>query len=359
MIKLKSLIEAISPDKEEFEKAAQKSEYKIITIYMDNKGIVYIDDLKSNKSPVEFENTKAKLDLDYNNYRIRIWKYGVHGNQISPGIQQLLSILLKKGVVDSSWKVSFGDYEGWNRGYGDYVHRHGEYENLPPNFWKRNSRISIGENLKLYHGTSDLELPTILKYGLRPLGSKYTVGGSESRLRTEFNKNFLYLIGTFQDAFRFAKSKARSNMLRIDKEKYDYVQYYNWKDWFIKPVVLLITLPDFTKLRSDDDRIISMLKEKGRALWKSMDNKQREIEKIKTAEWFNKHGANYKPEQIEDYLWIISDYGFKPALELIDKSEWKNWKASLKLDNQVAYEGIIPPNYITVVDLGKVVSTKK
>lgn len=359
MIKLKTLIEAISPDKSEYEKAADRSEYKSINVYMDKHGVVYIDDFMSTKDPVPYEDTNAKLQLYYPDKRVRIFKNKLHGNKINPGQQQLLSILLKKGIIDSSWKVAFSDYEGYyTGGYGSYSHKLGKYEKLPPNFWKRNSRIDLGENLKLYHGTSDLELPTIMKYGLRPLGSKHTVAGQETRIRLEDNKNFLYLAGTFSDAFRYAQTKARSNMLRIDKQKYEYVQYNEWGQWFIKPVVLLVQLPDFTKLRSDDDRIISIIKAKAYELWKAMDPEKKGMEQILSAEWFKLHGLNYKPEQIEDYLWTISDNGCNFVLTHVDKSEWKNWKASLGEFNQVGYEGIIPPNYIEVIDLTDVISPK-
>jgi hypothetical protein len=351
--------EAISPEKSEYEKAAQSSEYKVISVYMDKKGVIYIDNRMSNKPPIAYEDIKAHLDLNYNNNEVRIFKDALHGNKIDSGTQQLISALLKKGVIDSSWKVTFSDYEGWHRGYGDYIYKMGEYEKLPPNFWARNRRVNLGENLILYHGTSDLELPTILKYGLRPLGTKHTVGGAETRMRVEDNKNILYLTGTFVDAFRFAQSKARSNMLRVDKKQYDYVQYYGWKDWFIKPVVLLVRLPDFTRLRSDDDRIIGLIKTKTDQLWKALDEPQKKIEQEKSVKWFSERGVNYEPERIESYLWAISDNGFETVLKHIDKSEWKNWKASLKSHNQVGYEGIIPPNYLTVVDLNKVVPVKR
>jgi hypothetical protein len=69
-----------------------------------------------------------------------------------------------------------------------------------------------------------------------------TIGGHETRLRIEDNKNFLYLSGTFTGAFMYAKTKARSNMLRTDKQQYDYVQYLEWGRWFIKPVILFVKI---------------------------------------------------------------------------------------------------------------------
>ena len=352
-------MEAFSPEKSDYEDAVKNSEYKIISVYMDKHGKIYIEDPLNYTIPIKQEDVKAKLRLDYNKNEVDIYINNLHGNKIDPGTQQLLSTLQKKKVIDPTWKVRFADYEGWHtERYGEYVHKYGEYEKLPANFWKRNTRIDLGTNLILYHGTSDLELPTILKYGLRPLGSKHTTGGVSSRIRMEENQNLLYLAGTFRDAFRYATEKARSNMFRIDKKQYDYQQYYGWKDWFIKPVVFLVRLPDFTKLRSDDDRIISLIKDKAREMWREMDPEQKKIEQEKSVIWFREHNVNYKPEQIEDYLWTISDNGCNAVIKHIDKAEWKDWKASLDSHNQVGYEGFIPPNYLTLVDLSKVVPSK-
>jgi hypothetical protein len=351
MIKLKSLLlEAFVPDKSEFKNAVANSEYKIIRIVMTKHGQVYIED-----APPEIpsEDIKVRATLNYNDDSIDFYTSQVHGNKISPSAQQLIAALTKRGVIDSSWKVKFNDKEGYYLN-GDYVYKYGEYENLPPNFWKRNTRVDIGENLKLYHGTTEIELPNIKKYGLKPLGFKTTIGGTETRLRIEDNKNFIYLTGTFVNAFGFAESKSRSNMLRIDKNQYQWTQYHGWDRWFIKPVVLLVTIPDFTKLRSDDDRLLSIIKSKARELWKNLPPNVKTHEQILSAEWFKQHGVDYKPEQISDYLWVISDNGFSQTIQHVDSQEWKNWKASLKSHNQVAYEGTIPPNYLQVIDLHKV-----
>ncbi len=354
MIKLTSLIlEAFVPDKSEFENAFKRSEYNIIDVYMDRTGKVYIDDRESKDLPVDRKNVISKLTLDYNNKKISIFKDRLHGNKINPHDQQLLSSLQKKNIIDSNWKVSFSDKEGYYK-KGEYVYKLGEFENLPPNFWKRNQRIDVGNNLILYHGTSEKELPTIQKYGLRPLGSKYTSPGGETRLRIEENKNILYLSGTFTDAFRYAQLKARWNMREENKEKYSWVEHHEWERWFIKPVVLLVRIPDFTKLRSDDDRIISLIKIKSDELWEKMDSLEKQKQQKLSSEWFNERNVKYSPNDINSYLWTISDNGFKEVIKHISKDEWNNWKESLKTHNQVGYVGIIPPNYITVVDLNKV-----
>lgn len=355
MIKLKSLIisEAFAPSKADFEQALAKSEYKILTVRMDKKGIIYIDDPVSYKSPVENTEIKSSLKLNYDDNEIDIYRTKLHGNKIDAGTQQLISALLKAGVIDSSWKTSFSDESGYYL-QGQYSYKKGDYEGLPPNFWKRNTRVDLGENLILYHGTSDLELPTIMKYGLRPLGMGHTVAGHETRLRVEDNKDTLYLAGIFDDAFGYAKTKARSNMRRLDKTQYQYVEHSEWERWFIKPVVLSVRVPDFTRLRSDDDRIIQLIKEKATKLWNSMPADQKQMEQELSVKWFKEQGMTYDPEQIESYLWTISQNGFEKAIKLIGKEEWSDWKSSLKSHNQIGYKGVIPPQYIRVIDLTKV-----
>ena len=357
MLKLKDILtEAFCPDKEEFEKAAQRSEYKIVEVWMDKNGVIAIDDYTNipPTKPDDFKNRKSTLRLNYNANEVVIYHTSLHGNKIASGTQQLLAALVKKGVIDSSWKVSFHDTEGYYLG-GSYVTRPGEFEGLPLNFWKRNKRVDLGENLVLYHGTDTKALPKILKYGLRPLGMEGVERGYESRLKVEYNKNFIYLSGTFQGAFLYAKNKARWDMMQTDKSQYDYVQHWEWERWFIKPVILLVTLPDFTKLRSDDDRVIGMIKEKGYELWAAMSPEQREAESEKSSKWYKDRGVNYGPEKIEAYQWVTSDNGFKIVLNHINQDEWKDWKSSLGSHNQVAYAGVIPPQYIKVLDLEKVI----
>ena len=357
MIKLKNmLVEAFCPDKEDFEKAAQRSEHKVIGIEMNKRGVITIDDYTNIQPDTEeqLKNRKISARLNYNDNEIVIYNRELHGNKITPAAEQLISALAKKGVIDSSWKVAFHDYEGYHMG-GDYVTRKGEYEGMPPNFWKRNKRIDLGTNLILYHGTDDKVLPKILRYGLRPLGMEGTESGYETRLKLEHNKNFVYLSGTFQGGFFYANHKARWDMLTTDKAQYDYVQYWEWERWFIKPVVLLVTLPDFTKLRSDDDRVIGIIKDTGYKLWASLSPEQQEVEKQKSSKWYKDRGVDYEPERIEAYQWVTSDNGFEETLKHVSKDEWKDWKASLGSHNQVAYAGVIPPQYLKVLDLTKVI----
>lgn len=361
MIKLKSLIpikEAFCPPKQEFDAAEKRSEYGIFCVILDKTGKIYIDDWTSSQEVVPRENVLSKVKLYPKNKEVDIFKTQLHGNKIDSGTQQLIASLLKNKVIDSSWKVSFSDNEGYYLG-GEYVNRHGEFEGLPPNFWKRNTRVDVGEKFSLYHGTSEKELPTILQYGLRPLGSKYTSAGGETRLRVEENKNVFYLTGTFQDAFRYAQLKARWNMRAQDKDKYSYVEHWEWERWFIKPVVLLVRIPDFTKLRSDDDRIISLMKTKGDEIWGKMPPEEKQKQKELSVQWFKERGINYDSRSIESYLWMISDNGFQTVLKYINKKEWDDWKSSLKGDNQVGYQGVIPPNYIQVLDLYKTVKVPR
>lgn len=353
MIKLKTLcIEAFVPNKNEFDAAVARSEYKIIDIYMDRGGKVFIDDREVATSIPDPKDVSARITLDFNNNKVRIYQTKVHGNKIEAGTQQLLSAILKNGIINTSWKVDFGDTEGWYKN-SKYVHTAGAYQNLPPNFWKRNTRIDVGENLTMYHGTSEKELPTILKYGLRPLGMKHTERGAESRVRLEENTDFLYLAGTFMGAMNYAKTKARWNMRSEDPTKYSWVEHWEWERWFIKPVVLLVRIPDFTKLRSDDDRVISLIKDKAYKLWEIISPEEKEKQKEMSAKWYQERGIKYTPNDISPYTWVTSDNGLDFVLKQFDKSEWNNWKKSLEDNNQIGYKGIIPPSHISIVDLEK------
>lgn len=350
ILKLSDLLlqEAFVPDKSEFEKALAADENGIISLYMDDKGYVHID-----YPPFGGKGMKASAKLYYAKKRIILPKRYLHGNKITHGAAQLLKGLYKNDIVDAGWKVSFSDSEGYYMG-GQFKYRKGEYEDLPINFWKNNSPMGVGENLVMYHGTSDLQLPKIEKYGLRPLGFKGTFAGHETRLKTDWNKNTLYLAGTFDDAFRYAKLRALSDMRDTDPKNFEFLQHYEWERWTVKPVVILATIPDFTKLRSDDDRIISIIKEKGTELWKSMDDATRKAEQEKAVQWFKERGVNYTPDRIEDYLWSMTDSGLAQILSQIHPDEWKKWEESLSSHNQVGYEGTIPPKFLKVLDLKQV-----
>jgi hypothetical protein len=191
------------------------------------------------------------------------------------------------------------------------------------------------------------------------LGFKSTSSGYETRLRINENKDFIYLSGTFSDAFRYAKTRARSNMLKHNKEQYQWVEHREWQYWFIKPVVLLVTIPDFTNLRSDDDRVISLIKQKAHEMWSAMSPEVKRREQEISAKWFNDRNANFTPESISDYLWVTSDNGCDQVLKHIDKTEWDNWKESIKVNNQVAYKGTIPPKYLKMIDLYDVTIKKR
>lgn len=343
----KHLVNEAFINKDEFDDALNKSTIQYVSVEMDKNGKVYFSPDFENK--VSYENRNGYVILNYKTNTVEI-RDRVIGNRIQAGTQQLLQQLVKDNIIDKTWTVSFRDDEGLYK-KGEYTHIHGTFDKLPVSFWSRNTRINLGENLVLYHGTSSEDLPTILKYGLRPLGSKYTRSGSASRLRTEENKDFLYLATDFRTAYRYAKDRASDQMRRLHKDKWEYLQYRDFEYWDIKPVVLEVTVPDFTKLRSDDDRIIRLLKDKADKIWKEFTPEQQESEWQTTKLWYQKV-LKFTPKETDrsSFYWIQSDNGLKYVLDRFDKTEWNNWKASLS-NQQVAYKGFIPPQYLKVKEL--------
>lgn len=343
----KHLVNEAFINKDEFDDALNKSTIRYVSVEMDKNGKVYFSPDFENKVSHENRNGYVILNLKANTVEIRDRAVG---NRIKAGTQQLLQQLVKDNIIDKTWTVSFRDDEGMYK-KGQYTHIHGTFDKLPVSFWSRNTRINLGENLVLYHGTSSEDLPTILKYGLRPLGTKYTRSGSASRLRTEENKDFLYLATDFRTAYRYAKDRASDQMRRLHKDTWEYLQYRDFEYWDIKPVVLEVTVPDFTKLRSDDDRIIRLLKDKADKIWKAFTPEQQESEWQTSKLWYQKV-AGFTPKETDrsSFYWIQSDNGLKYVLDRFDKNEWNNWKASIS-DQQIAYKGFIPPQYLKVKEL--------
>ena len=335
-------------NKDEFNDALSKSTIKYVTVEMDKSGKVYFSPDFENK--VTYDNRKATVVLNFKDNVVEFRGGGI-GNRMDSGGQQLLQQLKKDNIIDSSWTVSFRDDEGMYK-KGEYTHVRGTFDKLPVSYWNRTKRLNFGENLILYHGTSSEDLPTILKYGLQPLGRKYTTSGSATRIRTAENKNFLYLATDFRTAYRYAKDRASDQMRRLHKDKWEYLQYRDFEYWDIKPVVLEVTIPDFTKLRSDDDRVIRLMKDKADELWKRLPEDEKEKEWNQTKTWFQKNGG-FTPKESDkgSFYWIMSDNGQNYVFARFDKSAWYDWKASIKSYQQVAYDGFIPPQYLKIKEL--------
>jgi hypothetical protein len=335
-------------NKDEFNDALSKSTIQYITVEMDKSGKVYFSPDFENK--VTYENRKAYFILNFKDNVVEL-RHGNVGNRIDSGNQQLLQQLKKDNIINSEWTVSFKDDEGLYKN-GKYTHIQSTFDKLPVSYWNRTKRLNFGENLILYHGTSTEDLPTIMKYGLQPLGRKYTTPGSATRIRTEENKDFLYLATDFRTAYRYAKDRASSQMRRLHKKKWEYLQYRETQYWDIQPVVLEVTIPDFTKLKSDDDRVIRLMKDKAEELWNQLSDEEKSKEWEQTKLWFKKI-AGFTPKETDksSFYWIMSDNGLQYVLDRFDKSAWNDWKASIKSYQQVAYKGFIPPQYLKVKEL--------
>lgn len=349
MIKLKTLIlsEAIL-NKSEFDAALSKSEIQYVTVEMDKNGKVYFS--PDFDSKLKSDDRKTSLVLNFKTNKV-IARFDSLGNKINASMHQLLRQLIKDNIINDTWTLSFNDDIGLYK-QGVYTKVDGSFSDLPLNFWSRNKSIDLHDNLTLYHGTSSKDLPSILKYGLQPLGRKYATAGYSSRIRTPDNRDFLYLTTSFRRAYQYAKDRASSLMRSEDKDKWEYTQHRDIEYWFIQPVVLEVTVPDFTKLRSDDDMVISLMKDKARELWSQFPPEVQDQEWEKTKEWFQRV-AGFVPTESNKgaYYWIMSDNGLKYVLDRFDRSAWDNWKASIKNNEQVAYKGFIPPRFIKIKEI--------
>ena len=94
------------------------------------------------------------------------------------------------------------------------------------------------------------------------------------------------------------------------------------------------------------------LKNKADELWKQFSEEQRDSEWEKTKNWFQKN-AGFTPKETDksSFYWVMSDNGLQYVLTRFDKSEWDNWKKSARVDQQVAYKGYIPPQYLKIKEL--------
>ena len=335
-------------NKSEFDDALSKSDISYVTVEMDKSGRVHFSTDFDYKVPNEARKATIILNCKDNVAMIR---RGVFGNKIDSGHQQLLQQLKKDNIIDSTWTVGLKDDEGLYKN-GKYTHIQSTFDKLPVTFWNRTKRLNNGENFVLYHGTSSEDLPTIMKYGLQPLGRKYTAPGSAARIRTKENQNYLYLASDFRTGYMYAKDRARSQMRKLQANTWEYLQYRETEFWNIQPVVLEVTVPDFTKLKSDDDRVIRLIKDKADELWNGFSDDQRNKEWEQTKIWFQKH-AGFLPKESDkgSFYWITSDIGQNYVLDRFDKTVWHDWKASIISNQQIAYDGSIPPQYLKIKEL--------
>jgi hypothetical protein len=342
------LSEAIlSPDvKNAIIDSAKSDPYSSCIIYLTSNGTIQLEEPPRNE-------TKAEVTLFFsmNTIQLRGERYA---NKISSGAQQLITSLYKTGLIDSTWKLTKHERLSYHTAGGKYITDFGHHNDLSLLFWMdRKNRLFLGNDLTFYHGTSTFDLPLIKKQGLLNLSVKGISGGTATRLKIEENRKFVYLSTDIETAMSYAKERAGGYNRKYHADAWSYMQYQTWQVWDIQPVILKVTLPDVTKLRSDDDRLIKMIKAKAYEVWQTLPANIKSDQIAKTVQWFKTHNMDYKPEQIETFLWVMSDPGFEYILPMIDKSEWNNWKRSLEQDKQVAYEGIIPPKFLSVVSLPK------
>lgn len=342
-----SLHEAIvdSSTKNNILRSARENENSACEVYLTKDGRVNI----GFPSAGEFS---VYATLFFSLKRINLKVGSTVANKISSSAQQLLTALYKSGIIDNSWKVEHRDKLGYYNTSGKYINYSPSYANESLLFWMdRKNRIYIGDNLIFFHGTSTYELPSIKQKGLLYVNLHNVTSGTASRLKIPDNKKFIYLTPSIETAMMYAKERASKYNREFFRSQWDYMQHTEWTSWEIQPVILQVQIPDMSNLRSDDDRLIQMIKNKAYKIWDIFTPAQKLAHATKAAEWFKQHNINYTPGEISAFTWVMSDDGFEYVLPLIDKMEWKNWKKSLAENSQVAYEGIIPPKFISVVKL--------
>lgn len=311
-------------------------EHGYVPMWIDKDGNVNLD-YQSGPSPMArqiFLRPKEKtIDLKRNAFS------GVH---VWPRVQQLLNDLIKKGIIDSTWKIA-GD------NVGRYVNR--KFERLPGDIESKtagdlanqSSRLTaITDDLVFFHGTSEKDWEKIQKVGIHPLGSKFVSNhGFESRGKHDLNKNLVYLASKLEGAWGYAEMRTRSVMKEMMSKEWEHYQYVELCSWPIKPIVLRVHVPDASKLRSDDDAANEIMREWARRLWdsKSKEEQEKIIKKL-TA----KTGLDVK--QFPAMIWRESDEGFQEILNRVPKRIWHKWLASIRRYDQVGYKGYIPPTHI-------------
>lgn len=309
-------------------------EHKYAAMWIDINGNVHLD-YQDGRQP-----KAQQIKLNYNDNTIQLRHIvGVH---VYPRVQQLLKDLIKKGIIDSSWKIK-GD------SVGGYVDR--QWTNIPGDIEtktvgdlaQQSSRFtSQTEDLVFYHGTSEKDWESIQKTGLHPLGSSYvSAPGYESRGKYEDNKNLIYLATTLDGAWGYAKTKASSVMMKTMPKQYELEKYGSDCDRTIKPIVLRVRIPEISKLRADDDAVNGIMRKWADKIW---DKKPKEEQQRIIKELSKKKGFDVSP--FPAFIWRETDDGFAEILNKVPKSAWKAWMASIRRFDQVGYEGNIPPRFI-------------
>jgi len=363
-ISLVSIDEAVMPPRSALDAqyASSNAEHgwQTATVWMDRGGILRVDSTTPN-GPDRQTGLRASVNLWPETKQIDPgYRNRPTGNTVSPAMHQLVAALLKAGWVDATWSIR-GETISYYLG-GTYSYRANP---LAPSLadWHKVIRFDATTiNLQLFHGTSSLELPAILQNGMRSLGSRGGTGQASvnTRLRADWNKEHTYLATKLEGAWGYAKHRALDMWRKTNRSGYEYGQYREWEQWEVQPVVLIVTVPDMSRLRADDDIIITAIKKRAEALWGKMSAEAREDQKAMMRQWFPKHaGFQIKENDMSAWYWVMTDAGMQTVMDSMPMERLAAaWKASIRRNDQVAYAGVIPPSHLKVMDL-RDVTTKR
>lgn len=337
-LEVKSSFGIIQQIKEKLEKD------KYATIWLDGNGNVQIDyPEQGDLSRPKFRKIyRTKMSIQPED---KIVHFEIIGDKINAGHKKLLKFLMDSNIIDDTWKVQNGKSVSEYIGY-DFTKFYDKDIPTKPSDVSNLDVLSPNiDNIVLYHGTSEYDWDKIQKKGvLYPLfiGSNQEYG-SESRFKHEYNKDLLYLATNIQEAWNYAKARARNINKKINGKDWEYQYGNSPQNWSIRPVLLRVNVPDVSKLRSDDDVANDRMREIGRKLW---DKKSPEEQKRIMKELSTKVGFSVNDPSSGQMLWRDTDQGFIEIIKKLKPNIYKTWLSSMLRKNQVAYKGFIPIKFI-------------
>ena len=343
--------------KQDFDDAAEKSEFGVVYLTMTGDGSLHIGEkwhARGDKTDPEYHPDSSwrrsiKITLVPKKKEIQ-FRQGSVGETLKPKVQQALRSLRDAGIIDSTWTIrTASEASGYVDGKFTSFKNEIDKKTLDELVDKAIRLSPITKDIVLYHGTSSIDWEKIQKVGLHPLGyGTNKEGGTESRAKHEGNTKVLYLAGSEQKAMDYAKSRVDDQNKKRHGSPFIYT-----KD--NEPIVLAVRVPDPNKLVADDDLVNGVARNIARKIWKAKpeDEKKRIIADLIEKQQTPKaslsvfgYDNDSSKWDIAEMLWRETEEGFSEIMAELPKSLFKAWKASLTRENQVGYKGIIPPKFI-------------
>lgn len=311
------------------------------TISIDNNGNIisgYHD--RDYTRAISSHNKRGTVGI---NTRSKTLKIPMIGNKIKPLYFKLINFLKQNNIIDNSWKYvnmeNISTYVGSKFTDFEREININDIEQYAPNM----------NNIILYHGTSEKDWEEVKNKGaLLPLFIGSKTAGFESRAKSDYNKNHIYLASSEEKAWEYATARSRSVNRITNPESWKYMQHQSPCDWAIKPVVLEVQIPDMLKLKTDDDAIIDRMQIVSRKIWekKPLEEKQKIIKILQ------KLGKLKNDDQSIAYmLWRETRKGYAEIMAKFKPSLLKAWYAGLTRTKQVAYSGHIPTKFIKEIKI--------